>query len=1196
MKLLQYISSAIVILLLFGCNSGSDDSITISPPQQEKSLVSYSDITIQNKISSNTFAVNLNDYIYNPKKEEIYIDTIESSKNNCSFNYDPASSDLSFYVKTEKVGVCEYNFSLTTKDNKLPDKTIRFLTSSEDVQSLIRPVSLTLMHSENFSIDLTSEIHDVDWSDFSLTDAYSNDSGITFTSSGNTIQGSAQETTGVNRIFIQLTNKSNTKVKFGIISLSVSNTSNSIPTADDFLAASGTKLETLINITIEDKYIDDIDGDDLKLVDIYSYSGDVNLVPSIDNKTFSFYTKKPGVYDISYVVSDSKGGLAAAIARIETETKENFTWQTIIEKNKKFYPPLTVEELDAVGFLYQNSYSESHSLSSGLMLYNVSLLTYDSAKLFCSIRGMDLPSQDDISDLLGSSHSNFVSNDAPYDWPYKHDGKTRGYWLKNQKIGEYKTYNFETSSYYSTSPEDVNLAMCVQEGVLTSFIADDNPVYIRGGTGSTTLTAAIKTSNGLPLDGKGVYFYTDDPDTILSNNLQITDTSGESLTDIFSDIEKNVTVYANYLTDRLQINIQFLIDKISAIKLAVTDNVMKKGDSQEIDISVEFDSGTIEKNPNTMPTFNIVSSDSDVIGLELTPSTYIAHAKELGNSDIIAERDSIYSNKLSMTVINPAVSLKLLPKSLAFFDSETASLTSGVLERYDGSTTDILSAAGQSEVLWTTDKPGIIEYDPATNIITPIGTGSVILTATVVDTPTISDSIIVTIIPPLDSIAFEKGVMTTNKGETIKNTLKGIAKDGSQYDIPPDTCSATISSKNNKNDRGITSVPNGNTCTFSSDGKAGLHIVTGTFRSFKAQFGVNLNPLGTLREVSFKHNMQVGSVGTVHHNLMTATYSNGSVDEQITVIPEDCSPIYDEAIGTVRPDSFNGCLVKIDSSHNNTTISILGRYRGEIAGYKVKTGSGSVYFEDPVIYSEKASGVFNKIIVDNWDASIPALNPMNWPNCSALKDAAQIDFTEMYRKENGTGMVDGAAASFDNYDVQSACWTQLNSSAKTGSEILIKATDAPSGITRKAFYILRVVDNGTPLERAWFVDQNPTIPLPNGLGGYFYASKIKAKPKGPGMYRVLSPVGFYNINNNDTLNHATGSGCEAINLDESEERYQPIVGLGAHGRAAYYENIGSCNFGIKAGVEASGFKKYKYKITATLRGGIKTSTTINKNA
>ncbi|WP_458991426.1 hypothetical protein [Photobacterium damselae] len=1190
MYYLRYISFIVTLFTLLGCNSGSDDT-KVSPPQERESLVSYSDITIQNKVSTENYVVNLDGYIYNPKKETIYINTIEPTKNSCEFNYDPTSSDLSFYVKTKSVDVCEFSYSLITEDKILPKKTIRFLTTSDEVQSLLRPISLTLRYLEDFSIDLTAELSDVDWTDYSLTDSYSFDSGITFSSSGNLIQGAATDKTGINRIFILLKNKANTKLKFGTISISVSNPSNTIPTADNFLAASEAKLETLINITIDDKYINDTDGDDLTLIDVYSYSGNVRLAPSIDNRTFAFYTKEPGTYDISYVVSDSKGGLASAIARIETEKRTTIVWESILEKRKKYFPPLTVEQAELAGINYQNNYSESHNLSSGLINYNVTLFSYDKAKFLCSIRGMDLPTQDDMADLLLSPHSNFMLNDAPYDWPYKHNGEHRGYWLKSQNPGEYKTFNFETGALYSALSSETNLSMCVQKGVLTKFSPDNNPIYIHGGLGSTTLRATLETPDGQPLDGQPIYFYTDSVDTTISNTMHVSDSSGESITDIFSNIEQNVTVYANYLTDRLQINIQFLMDKISDIKLEVTDYVMKKGDSQPINIAVNFDSGITESNPNTMPDFSINSSDKDVIGLELTPSTYIAHAKSVGSSEIKAKRNTVESNTLSMEVINPATSLELSPKSLAFFEAETAEVSSGEIQRYDGTTTDILSLPGREEVLWSTDKPGIIDYDSEKNLITAIGVGNVHLTATVKDTPSISDSININIIPPLKEIAFKKSVMTTDKGVEIKNQLVGIALDGSEYDIPPDSCSAELYPT--KKSKTIQSHPEGTSCTFLSDEKAGLYIVTAKYREFTADFGVNLNPKGTLREIVFQDPVQAGAIGTIHHNLMTATYSDGAVEETITVIPEECTPIYDEPIGKVYPDSYKGCFVQVDSSHNDTVIAILGRYRGEIAGYQVKTGSGGVYFEDPVVYSEQKTGIFNKIIVEDYNWTDPEHYPMNFPHCTIEVGSSNIDFTNYYDKPAGTVTIDGAPVAFDAYQIQSSCWTQVSLSASIGSEVLVKATDPlGSSTTRRAFYLLKIVDGSAPLESAWFVDSHPMIPDPTGLNTYEFNSKIKAKPKGPGMYRILSPIDYYDINNNDTLNHITGNGCEAINLDTTNPNLQPTIGLGRKD-AVQYENIGSCNLFLKGGAGADAYKGDRYKVTATIRDGLTATSHIN---
>ena len=269
-------------------------------------------------------------------------------------------------------------------------------------------------------------------------------------------------------------------IKMGTLDYAVSDSLNSAPTAKNFAYDTKVEINTSVDIDVSD-YIDAVDSDQLQLIEVKSYTGNVvSTAPGdLTNKVFTFEATKPGEHFISYMVSDQRGGFATGIVDVTVFDPDQIARWTGIENGLHYFTaPQTKSEIDDTGDEYQGFFEET----SYTPTLKIATFTFEGAETYCGNRGR-LPTPAEMSALY--------LDRSPKDvwlWPVEKqyvtkDGSTPG--LYSLKTGT--ATNLSTDLYYATCIDSGGLNLIVDKGVAVanaldsiqlrvSFIRDTGPV------------------------------------------------------------------------------------------------------------------------------------------------------------------------------------------------------------------------------------------------------------------------------------------------------------------------------------------------------------------------------------------------------------------------------------------------------------------------------------------------------------------------------------------------------------------------------------------------------------------------------------------------------------------------------------------------------------------------------------------------
>ncbi|MGY3896878.1 hypothetical protein, partial [Aeromonas enterica] len=126
-----------------------------------------------------------------------------------------------------------------------------------------------------------------------------------------------------------------------------------------------------------------------------------------------FVADKPGVYDVTYYVTDHNGGYAIAVVRISV--KADSLWSDIVlSDGARYTAPWEKNLADSLGVPYQDYYQETNATGT----YDVALFNYNAALTLCAARGMALPSLAEMNTLHGEKPDPSSSDNWPVERPY----------------------------------------------------------------------------------------------------------------------------------------------------------------------------------------------------------------------------------------------------------------------------------------------------------------------------------------------------------------------------------------------------------------------------------------------------------------------------------------------------------------------------------------------------------------------------------------------------------------------------------------------------------------------------------------------------------------------------------------------------------------------------------------------------------
>lgn len=423
-------------VFIIGCSEESETILTDSAnifPQDITPSIYVSD-TYSSGITGLEKTINLEPYILTSDGSEAVLKEVNLlSGSNCS---DTNSTNLSFNTQASQPGICVYEHFVTDNLGKALESGISLISMSGtgvsySKSSPLPTISQTAEINETISIQLVNPDGSMLLSD-----------EVTLLGSGSVIEvdtanevivyqaGATEGDIGVSRIFYYYIDD-NEYVRSGWVDIAVSgSTYNTAPNAQDFYYLTDVDADVgknysivgegeVINIDVAE-YIDDDDHDELQLVDISAFNAQIALLEpgNIRNTTFSFQSYTPGQYQVTYIVSDHKGGYGTAIVEIRV----NGAWEDVIVEQTKdvFAAPLSLLAASVADYNFSATASEAIP-PNGNGVTNVPTYDWQTASAVCVSRGGSLPASEQWQSFIEQEGNPYVKGDTDLDtvsdWP-----------------------------------------------------------------------------------------------------------------------------------------------------------------------------------------------------------------------------------------------------------------------------------------------------------------------------------------------------------------------------------------------------------------------------------------------------------------------------------------------------------------------------------------------------------------------------------------------------------------------------------------------------------------------------------------------------------------------------------------------------------------------------------------------------------
>lgn len=442
-KMRFYILAFSVIFM--GCRIDTDSNSNtdiVTPPDTNQTNYYAQDILRRN-LSLGMFYVDLSSHIGSFDGTKVALNQVTDLTSDVDCHVLSQNSS-GFLINTNRAQVCDYRYrvgpaistwSKAMTEESYAEATIRVVTGK--YSDLLTPLSAITSSAKPVSINLKEELHK---SGYEIGEQFNLSPNVilpsaTITNSEIMINLTAQEITytpgpgvlsGVERILYSYEDVEG-HILAGTIDVSISTESNRAPIAQSVKLreildpVTGNIRETVPwNKTVEidvAPLIRDPDGDALQLVEVFVYGANATLPydknndeMSFDATVFRFSSIENGTKDISYTVSDLKGGYATGVIEVVIDGP--------YQKVGDLTPPHLA--LQAVGF---GAEFKSHGPGDGITaLKDVINATFDfeRAKAVCATQGRYLPSLEDFEYFYSvlPEGSLFAKHNWPVDLPY----------------------------------------------------------------------------------------------------------------------------------------------------------------------------------------------------------------------------------------------------------------------------------------------------------------------------------------------------------------------------------------------------------------------------------------------------------------------------------------------------------------------------------------------------------------------------------------------------------------------------------------------------------------------------------------------------------------------------------------------------------------------------------------------------------
>ncbi|AVI65582.1 hypothetical protein CKQ84_06605 [Shewanella sp. WE21] len=436
-------------LVLVGCGGGSDDNssnnVNVIPTVFAPDVFELSPITEQ-------FFVDLT------RQARVSDGSAVKFTNLISLTPDtaclPASqTEKGFFISADFAKVCDFRYTIVSKsdssasasgisrvaitDARLPSENFPSLSvfTTTDVPLTLDINSLLLNINGSIPLSANSGIP----SDY-LLDEY-----IMVLGSGTAVKGELPNTIvytptpgwhGVARLLYSYTNSlDNNQIKLGSIAVAVSVENNSAPVANNFKYPEPIALGVMATIDVA-PYIFDTDNDELQLIDVYSWNGELAIQQVAGNFNGTKFTFKPtnnDIHYITYVVSDHRGGYGIGMISVAVGGPYS---DIAVGDDLVFSGPLTFAQAKFAEISFATI--DIGNGTTALTGAQTPVYTYTMAEAYCEMIGARLPTLFEMT-LLYQQEGSVFSGVNKQRWP-----AGIVYWTQTSNSYGKETFNLHT--------------------------------------------------------------------------------------------------------------------------------------------------------------------------------------------------------------------------------------------------------------------------------------------------------------------------------------------------------------------------------------------------------------------------------------------------------------------------------------------------------------------------------------------------------------------------------------------------------------------------------------------------------------------------------------------------------------------------------------------------------------------------------
>ena len=326
---------------------------------------------------------------------------------------------LTYTVETNTPQICRFEYTVVPSNENINGKgwgVSEVAVSDGDIEKL-PPYGRALIQGTTTNISLilpegalldpdSLELRGTTYSEFE------GDNLGEVSAEGNIIRYTAPITTyGQVQIYYTAVNDITGTLYSGVVYVAISLDANGNPTAELNRQLDSISLVETTSLTIDvEDFVYDIDGDKLQLVDVYTHgTGWARIDPM--STSFVFTPTKTGTHHIAYVVSDRRGGYAIGTVFFNAR-KYDSIYDAVQEKT--FTPTFDAKDIESVSGIYTETFLETGSFGfEGFYpTFSPSL-----AENYCTIRGLLLPSVDELKRLYENPLGSDSAWESKYKWP-----------------------------------------------------------------------------------------------------------------------------------------------------------------------------------------------------------------------------------------------------------------------------------------------------------------------------------------------------------------------------------------------------------------------------------------------------------------------------------------------------------------------------------------------------------------------------------------------------------------------------------------------------------------------------------------------------------------------------------------------------------------------------------------------------------